>query len=208
MSPHAATQERAVSPVVADAAKNVSNLARRIHGWTWQAVRITIHFFILTIYHLYSSLLEWVLGECHAIILIHTVPTSCYPLSAVYVSLSGVKDKNPAVLHVEHVFFFLNIALFLLNSLTLLIQLFLYPRQSLRLIKDPVKGLFVPLIALSFATILIGTINYGQYHKPFRVDPSLTTRQPSRVVSSTPRSSMTSFGSTSPSLSSYASPCS
>jgi hypothetical protein len=36
-----------------------------------------------------------------------------------------------------------------------------YPRQSARLIKDPVKGVFVPLIVLSFATIIIGTINYA-----------------------------------------------
>jgi tellurite resistance protein TehA-like permease len=36
-----------------------------------------------------------------------------------------------------------------------------YPRQSARLVKDPVKGVFVPLIVLSFATIIIGTINYA-----------------------------------------------
>jgi hypothetical protein len=36
-----------------------------------------------------------------------------------------------------------------------------YPQQSLRLITDPVKGVFVPLVVLSFATIIIGTINYA-----------------------------------------------
>lgn len=55
----------------------------------------------------------------------------------------------------------------------------MYPRQARRLIQDPVKGIFVPLIVsvpfihvphlalttlpfkvLSFATIIIGTINY------------------------------------------------
>ena len=40
-------------------------------------------------------------------------------------------------------------------------QAVVYPKQSLRLIKDPVKGIFVPLVVLSFATIIIGTINYG-----------------------------------------------
>lgn len=44
MLPHAVTQERAVSPAVADAAKNVSNLARRVHGWSWQAVRVDTPF--------------------------------------------------------------------------------------------------------------------------------------------------------------------
>lgn len=95
-------------------------------------------------------------------------------------ALSGVKNRSNALLQIEHVFFFLNIALFLLNVSTLTLQLFckshvfppisfadarfrikVFPRQSLRLIKDPVKGIFVPLVVLSFATIIIGTINYG-----------------------------------------------
>ncbi len=46
-----------------------------------------------------------------------------------------------------------------------------YPQQALRLIKDPVKGIFVPLIVLSFATIIIGTIKYavptGHVHPDF-----------------------------------------
>jgi len=53
-----------------------------------------------------------------------------------------------------------------------------YPRQAYRILTDPVKGIFVPLIVcswlllachrdpqllevLSFATIVIGTINYA-----------------------------------------------
>jgi hypothetical protein len=36
-----------------------------------------------------------------------------------------------------------------------------FRRQSLRLLTDPVKGVFVPLSVLSFATIIIGTINYA-----------------------------------------------
>ncbi|ELU40201.1 c4-dicarboxylate transporter/malic acid transport domain-containing protein [Rhizoctonia solani AG-1 IA] len=36
-----------------------------------------------------------------------------------------------------------------------------FRRQSLRLLSDPVKGVFVPLSVLSFATIVIGTINYA-----------------------------------------------
>jgi hypothetical protein len=98
------------------------------------------------------------------------------------VTLSGVKNHSNALLQIEHVFFFLNIALFSLNISTLTLQLFctsrmvpciqfadalchvqVFPRQSLRLIKDPVKGIFVPLVVLSFATIVIGTINYGMF---------------------------------------------
>lgn len=47
----------------------------------------------------------------------------------------------------------------------------MYRDQSLRLIYDPVKGVFVPLFVLSFATIIIGTINYavpsGHVHPTF-----------------------------------------
>ena len=98
-------------------------------------------------------------------------------------TLSGVKSRSNFLLRVEHAFFFLNMALFLLNTSTLALQLFcmfhtstwylspadgpfcmqVFPRQSLRLIKDPAKGIFVPLVVLSFATILIGTINYGMH---------------------------------------------
>lgn len=43
--------------------------------------------------------------------------------------------------------------------------------QALRLVKDPVKGIFVPLVVLSFATIIIGTIKYavptGHVHPNF-----------------------------------------
>ena len=90
---------------------------------------------------------------------------------AVYVTLSSLKDHpGNALTTVEKIFFFLNIALFLLNSSTLLLQLIcefktvvialrvcvpdreyvclqVYPRQARRLITDPVKGIFVPLIA-------------------------------------------------------------
>ncbi|KAF9450552.1 hypothetical protein P691DRAFT_700995 [Macrolepiota fuliginosa MF-IS2] len=80
---------------------------------------------------------------------------------AVYVILHGLKDRSPVIATVETVFYFLNMALFLLNTTTLLLQAILYPRQAYRLLTDPVKGIFVPLIVLSFATIIIGTINYA-----------------------------------------------
>ncbi|KAF8473684.1 voltage-dependent anion channel-domain-containing protein [Russula ochroleuca] len=80
---------------------------------------------------------------------------------AVYVTLSGLKGHPGPPTKIETVFFFINVSLFIFNSSTLLLQALLYPQQSRRLINDPVKGVFVPLIVLSFATIVIGTINYG-----------------------------------------------
>ncbi|KAF5360766.1 hypothetical protein D9756_004928 [Leucocoprinus leucothites] len=80
---------------------------------------------------------------------------------AVYVVLSGLRYRSSSVATVETVFFFLNMVLFLLNIITLLLQAILYPRQAYRLLTDPVKGIFVPLVVLSFATIVIGTINYA-----------------------------------------------
>lgn len=43
----------------------------------------------------------------------------------------------------------------------------MFPTQSLRLIKDPIKGVFVPLIVLSFATIVIGLVNVSDLKIPF-----------------------------------------
>ncbi|OBZ74581.1 Malic acid transport protein [Grifola frondosa] len=76
-------------------------------------------------------------------------------------TLSDLKQHSNILTNVETFFYFFNLVLFLINSSTLLLQLILYPRQALRLITDPVKGIFVPLIVLSFATILIGTIKYA-----------------------------------------------
>lgn len=49
-----------------------------------------------------------------------------YPIGmgtgAVYVTLSGLKEHSTVLTHVETVFYFLNIALFLLNTTTLLLQ--------------------------------------------------------------------------------------
>ncbi|KAH8810336.1 voltage-dependent anion channel-domain-containing protein [Flagelloscypha sp. PMI_526] len=104
---------------------SASGIARRIHGWSWQAFPIGMG------------------------------------TGAVYVTMSALKHRNSSLTTVETIFYFLNISLFLLNTCTLALQAMLYPRQALRLICDPVKGIFVPLIVLSFATILIGTINYA-----------------------------------------------
>ncbi|KAF9522586.1 voltage-dependent anion channel-domain-containing protein [Crepidotus variabilis] len=103
----------------------VSALARRIHGWTWQAFPIGMG------------------------------------TGAVYVTLFGLKDRSEIVGKIETGFYFLNMSLFLLNSTTLLLQAILYPKKARRLLTDPVAGIFVPLIVLSFATIIIGTINYA-----------------------------------------------
>jgi hypothetical protein len=49
---------------------------------------------------------------------------------AVYVTMSGLKNHSSALTGVETFFFFLNIALFLLNTSTLLIQAIGVPRMS------------------------------------------------------------------------------
>ncbi len=41
---------------------------------------------------------------------------------AVYVTMSGIKSHSQALTHVETVFYFINMALFLLNTTTLLLQ--------------------------------------------------------------------------------------
>ncbi|KIY65024.1 hypothetical protein CYLTODRAFT_380082 [Cylindrobasidium torrendii FP15055 ss-10] len=116
---------RATPATLVESTSRPGAIARRIHGWSWQAFPIGMG------------------------------------TGAVYVTLSGLKDHSATLTTVETIFFFINISLFLLNTSTLLIQAIVFPRQALRLIKDPVKGVFVPLVVLSFATIIIGTINYA-----------------------------------------------
>ncbi|KAI0046501.1 hypothetical protein FA95DRAFT_1493955 [Auriscalpium vulgare] len=106
----------------------VSQLARRIHGWSWQAFPIGMG------------------------------------TGAVYTTLSALKWHSRWLEHVETVFFFINLTLFILNTSTLFLQALLYPRQARRLLTDPNKSIFVPLVVLSFATIIIGTINYAVPH--------------------------------------------
>ncbi|KIY71887.1 hypothetical protein CYLTODRAFT_418429 [Cylindrobasidium torrendii FP15055 ss-10] len=81
--------------------------------------------------------------------------------SAVYVTLNGLKDHSPAVTTLETIFFVLNVLFFLFNVFALTIQAFVYPQQAVCLIMDPVTGVFVPLMVLSFATIVIGSVDYA-----------------------------------------------
>ncbi|KZV65538.1 hypothetical protein PENSPDRAFT_756417 [Peniophora sp. CONT] len=115
----------------------VGRIARRVHGWSWQAFPVGMG------------------------------------TGAVYVALSGLdlsqKLDNWAD-KTETVFFFLNLLLFVLNVSTLAAQAILYPRQAQRLITDPSKNIFVPLVVLSFATLIIGTINYAVVPGYFHAD--------------------------------------
>ncbi|PSR72567.1 hypothetical protein PHLCEN_2v11560 [Hermanssonia centrifuga] len=66
---------------------------------------------------------------------------------AVYLTLIDLTvPPFKALTTIETLFYFLTIALFLLNTSTLLLQFLLYPRQAKRLITTPSTGIFVPLI--------------------------------------------------------------
>ncbi|KAG7443917.1 uncharacterized protein BT62DRAFT_988068 [Guyanagaster necrorhizus] len=80
--------------------------------------------------------------------------------SAVYMTLSNLKHHPAFVSRIETVFFFCNIVLFFLNIFMLLSQAILFPRHAWTLLRDPMQGIFVPLMVLSFATIVIGTVDY------------------------------------------------
>ncbi|KAI0036945.1 voltage-dependent anion channel-domain-containing protein [Vararia minispora EC-137] len=105
--------------------RRVTTIARRIHGWSWQAFPIGMG------------------------------------TSAVYVTMSGLRQRSSTLRVVETIFFFLNIAIFLINVSTLVLQAILYPQQARRLVTDSNKNIFIPLVVLSYATIIIGIINYG-----------------------------------------------
>lgn len=87
------------------AAPKVTRLARRIHGWSWQAV---------------STVLQ-VFPRARTQLAVYQFPIGM-GTGAVYVTMSGIKEHTPVLTHVETVFFFMNIALFLLNTSTLLLQ--------------------------------------------------------------------------------------
>ncbi|KAF9561760.1 hypothetical protein CPC08DRAFT_707120 [Agrocybe pediades] len=110
--------------------EKASALARRIHGWSWQAFPMG-------------------LGT-----------------GAVYLTMSNIKTPPTFFHKIETVFFFFNVVLFSINTLTLALQAILYPRKARRTVTDPVLGIYVPLIVLSFATIIIGTVNYGHVSHP------------------------------------------
>lgn len=118
------------NPASASERPKVGALARRIHGWSWQAFPVGMG------------------------------------TGAVYVTMSGVKERSQVLSQVETFFYFLNMALFVLNTTTLILQAIgtsfhsllaaltlispkVYPRQAVRLLKDPVKGIFVPLVVRS-----------------------------------------------------------
>ena len=82
---------------------------------------------------------------------------------AVYVTLSQLRNTPDWLRGIEVAFYFLNVSLFIFNCMTLLLQLIckmnmiirdviclpsnaVYPQQSKRILFDPVKGVFVPLM--------------------------------------------------------------
>jgi len=141
-----------INYAVAQGVPRVGALARLIHGWTWQAV----------------SYIPPPNVQSPVLMFITQFPIGM-GTGAVYVTLSSLKERAELLDEVETVFYFLNIALFLLNSTTLLMQAIcaispifaiaslmwhlsfsVYPK-ALRLLTDPGTSIFVPLIVrLSF----------------------------------------------------------
>ncbi|KAK0219452.1 voltage-dependent anion channel-domain-containing protein [Armillaria nabsnona] len=80
--------------------------------------------------------------------------------SAVFMTLSDLKRHPAFVSRIEMVFLVFSISLFLTNMVTLFLQTFFYPRLARSRLHDPIQGIFVPLMVVSFATIIVGTINY------------------------------------------------
>ncbi|TFK27689.1 hypothetical protein FA15DRAFT_635310 [Coprinopsis marcescibilis] len=105
---------------VASETPKVNSLAKRIHGWSWQAFPIGMG------------------------------------TSVVFLTFSGCKEHLQVINTLSTIFFFLTIVIVCLNTLTLTLQAIPW-----RLMKDPKRGIFVPLIVLSFAGIIIGVIKYG-----------------------------------------------
>ncbi|KAF8321246.1 hypothetical protein DL93DRAFT_1624708 [Clavulina sp. PMI_390] len=96
---------------------------------------------------------------------IHAWTWQAFPIgmgtSAVCVCLANLHDQWSWAHDIARVFYYLTISIFIINTLTLMSQIILYPKRSKRLIFDPVMGVFVPIFCLSFGTVVIGTCAFA-----------------------------------------------
>jgi len=136
----------AEQPSVSGDSPHVSTLARRIHGWSWQAVRlhsrsgIVISSFISSIVphrhghwcRLCHSVgpegASWAAHESRDRLFLHK-PFALYP--------QFIDSPSPSIMYGP-------CTSGLVPCLTM--DVVVYPQQSKRLVNDPVKGIFVPLI--------------------------------------------------------------
>lgn len=80
--------------------------------------------------------------------------------SAVFMTLSDLKHHPMFVLRIEMAFLVVSITLFLVNIVMLLLQAIFFPQRAWSRLQHPIHGISVPLMVVSFATIIVGTINY------------------------------------------------
>lgn len=78
-----------------------------------------------------------------------------------YILLANLKVHPEFLTKIEITLFILNIIIFLLTTGLLVVQAVLYPRQFKRVALDPNRNSFIPTCVLVFATIIVGTVNYG-----------------------------------------------
>ncbi|EHS64163.1 uncharacterized protein PGTG_22073 [Puccinia graminis f. sp. tritici CRL 75-36-700-3] len=96
---------------------------------------------------------------------IHGITWQAYPVglgtATAYILLANLKPHPQFLTHIEIGLFILEIIVFCLTTGLLVVQAVLYPRQFKRVALDPNKNSFIPTCVLVFATIIIGTVNYG-----------------------------------------------
>lgn len=138
---------------------------RWIHGWTFQAFPIGSVAFArhspqrmrqLTIF-----ILVWGRGPvmyCYRIAI--TILGSSLELKKVKCQSARFCKTHADLFSPRTVLFTINACLFTINVFTCLLQVLFFRKQFLRLVKDPVRGVFVPLSSLNFAIIIIGFKQY------------------------------------------------
>lgn len=96
---------------------------------------------------------------------IHGITWQAYPVglgtATAFILLANLKPHPKFLTHIEIGLFILEIIVFCLTTGLLVVQAVLYPRQFKRVALDPNKNSFIPTCVLVFATIIIGTVNYG-----------------------------------------------
>jgi len=172
-----------INYAVAQGVPRVGALARRIHGWTWQAVSYIpppgIQSLCINVHHLVSYRYGYWCGLRDALELERAcrVPgrsrNSVLLLEHCFVPLE--LDDPP---HASHL---CDLPPYFPSPRMLMLHLSfsVYPKKALRLLTDPATSIFVPLIVrLSFPThdVLLTKGSHRSFHSPPPLSAPLTTQ--------------------------------
>ena len=85
-----------------------------------------------------------------------------------------VPFRFPGLTTIGIIFFLLNIALFIINTVMISLRFYCYPETFKASILHPTERLFIPAAVVSFGTILLNISQYGPSHAGHWLDEAVT----------------------------------